>query len=62
MASVAEPAAVLLHGIPELVTNDSAAGPGLLGIIPNAAVIIQTVTWFGWARPGRHPRPTPRST
>jgi imidazolonepropionase len=49
MASVAEPAAVLLHGIPELVTNDSAAGPGLLGIIPNAAVIIQDghLVWVG---------------
>jgi len=34
MASVVESAAVLLHGISELVTNDPAAGPGLLGIIP----------------------------
>lgn len=49
MASVVEPTAVLLHGIPELVTNDPAAGPGLLGIIPNAAVIIQDghLVWVG---------------
>jgi hypothetical protein len=32
---------MLIHGISELVTNDPAAGPGLLGIIPEAAVIIQ---------------------
>lgn len=39
----------LLQGISELVTNDPAAGPGLLGIIPKAAVIIQDghVAWVG---------------
>lgn len=40
---------LLLHGISELVTNDPAAGPGLLGIVSHAAVIIQDrrIAWVG---------------
>ena len=39
----------LLHGISELVTNDPAAGPGLLGIIDDAAVVLQgeQIAWVG---------------
>jgi imidazolonepropionase len=39
----------VLHGISELVTNDQAAGPGLLGIINDAAVVLQgdEIAWVG---------------
>jgi imidazolonepropionase len=42
---------MLLHGISELVTNDSAVGPGLLGIVPTAAVVIEAgkIVWVGSA-------------
>jgi imidazolonepropionase len=45
------PKSLLIQGISELVTNDAAAGPGLLGIIPKAAVIIQDgrIAWVGLA-------------
>ena len=41
----------VLHGISELVTNDPAAGPGLLGIIPDAAVVLEgeRIAWVGAA-------------
>ena len=41
----------LLHGISELVTNDPAAGPGLLGLVPDAAVVIKDglIEWVGAA-------------
>jgi imidazolonepropionase len=40
---------ILLRGIVELVTNDPTAGPGPLGIVPNAAVIIDDgrIGWIG---------------
>ncbi|MEP6560316.1 MAG: imidazolonepropionase, partial [Nakamurella sp.] len=39
----------VLRGISELVTNDPAAGPGLLGIITDAAVVIEDeqIVWVG---------------
>jgi len=39
----------VLHGISELVTNDPAAGPGLLGVVENAAVVLQgeQIAWVG---------------
>jgi len=39
----------LLQGISELVTNDPAAGPGLLGIITDAAVVLrgEQIAWVG---------------
>jgi len=45
----AHPGSLLLQGISEMVTNDAAAGPGVLGIIPKAAVIIQAshIAWVG---------------
>jgi len=49
-ATIAAPGTTtLLHGITELVTNDPAAGPGLLGIVPDAAVVIQDelIAWVG---------------
>jgi imidazolonepropionase len=48
-AGLADPESQLIQGISELVTNDPAAGPGLLGIVPKAAVIIQDghVAWMG---------------
>ena len=41
----------VLHGIPELVTNDPTAGPGLLGLLPDAAVVIKDglIEWIGSA-------------
>ena len=41
----------LLYGMSELVTNDEAVGAGLLGIVPNAAVVIQhgRIVWVGSA-------------
>ncbi|GAA1998040.1 imidazolonepropionase [Nakamurella flavida] len=41
----------LIHGISELVTNDPAMGEGLLGLIPDAAVIIDgdRIAWVGSA-------------
>ena len=41
----------VLHGISELVTNDPTAGPGLLGSVPDAAVVIQDglIEWVGSA-------------
>ena len=41
----------LLHGISELVTNDPGAGPGVLGIVTDAAVILQDdrIVWVGHA-------------
>ena len=54
--SLLEPAApipkgrsTLLFGISELITNDPAAGPGLLGIVPDAAVLMQDgqIVWVG---------------
>jgi len=41
---------VLLHGISTLVTNDPEAGPGLLGRIPDAALIIDEDR-IGWVGP-----------
>src|SRR6478752_8909799 len=41
---------VLLQGISTLVTNDPEAGPGLLGRIPDAAVIIDE-DQIGWVGP-----------
>jgi imidazolonepropionase len=48
---VASDLSTVLHGISQLVTNDPAAGPGLLGIIANAAVVIQAgqIVWVGTA-------------
>ena len=45
----ADPTSQLIQGISELVTNDPAAGPGLLGIVSKAAVIIQDghIAWVG---------------
>ena len=43
---------LLLHGIGELTTNDPAAGPGLLGIVEDAAVILQDGV-IGWVGPSR---------
>ena len=42
----------LLHGISELVTNVPGAGPGLLGIVPDAAVVLQDeqIAWVGPSR------------
>jgi len=39
------------HGISELVTNDPTAGPGLLGLLPDAAVVIKDglIEWIGSA-------------
>ena len=39
----------MLQGISELVTNDPAAGPGLLGIVTDAAVVIENeqIVWVG---------------
>ncbi len=39
----------LLHGISELVSNVPGAGPGLLGIVQNAAVVLQDeqIAWVG---------------
>jgi imidazolonepropionase len=41
----------VLHGISELVTNDPAAGPGLLGIVGDAAVVLEgdRIAWVGAA-------------
>jgi len=41
----------VLHGISELVTNDPTAGPGLLGLLPDAAVVIKDglIEWIGSA-------------
>ncbi len=52
MPVVTQDGSLALHGISELVTNDPAAGPGLLGIVPDAAVVVQgdRVTWVGPAR------------
>jgi len=46
---VAPTQSLLLRGISELVTNDPASGPGLLGILPNAAVVLQDglIAWTG---------------
>ena len=41
---------MLLRGIAELVTNDPASGPGLLGTVPDAAVIIENGR-IGWVGP-----------
>ena len=49
MTSAAAPS-ILLRGIAELVTNDPDAGPGLLGIVPNAAVVIDDGR-IGWVGP-----------
>ena len=59
----------LLTGIAELVTNDPAAGPGLLGTVHDAAVLIEgsRVAWVGHAAaapgpdgyPARTPHPVP---
>ena len=40
---------LLLHGISSLVTNDPEAGPGMLGLVPEAAVIIdeEKIAWVG---------------
>jgi len=45
----ADPKSLLVQGISELATNDPAAGPGLLGIIPKGAIIIQDghLAWVG---------------
>ena len=42
---------VLIHGISELVTNDPAAGDGLLGLVRDAAVVIEgdRIAWIGSA-------------
>ena len=47
--SAARPKSQLIQGISELVTNYPAAGPGLLGIIPKAAIILQDghIAWVG---------------
>ena len=37
---VTQPKSVLVQGISELVTNDPAAGPGLIGRVRGAAVIL----------------------
>ena len=49
MAVSAAPS-ILLNGIGELVTNDPAAGRGLLGIGPNAAIVIDDGR-IGWVGP-----------
>ncbi len=47
--SAGRAASILLTGIGELTTNDPAAGPGLLGLVPNAAVIMvgERIAWVG---------------
>src|SRR4051812_7556683 len=50
LAGVADnPTSLLLHGIGELVTNDPAAGPGLLGVVRDAALVVQDglIRWVG---------------
>ena len=49
MPVVAQSGSLALHGISELVTNDPELGPGLLGIIPDAAVVIEgeRIVWAG---------------
>ena len=46
---VADPRSVLIRGISELVTNDPSVGPGLLGVIPQAAVVLHEgrIAWLG---------------
>lgn len=41
----------LVHGIAELVTNDPSLGPGRLGVVPDAAVVVEdgAVVWVGAA-------------
>lgn len=48
-AGAAGTRAIVLQGISELVTNDPAAGPGLLGIVEDAAVVMQdgVIAWLG---------------
>ncbi len=49
MPVVAQNGSLALHGISELVTNDPELGAGLLGIIPNAAVVMEgeQIVWVG---------------
>ena len=46
------PRSTLITGIGQLVTNDPAAGPGILGVINHAAIVIEggTVAWIGSER------------
>ena len=48
-AAIQQGRSTLLYGISELITNDPAAGPGLLGIVPDAAVVMQDgqIVWVG---------------
>jgi imidazolonepropionase len=50
-APVADDLSTVLRGISQLVTNDPAAGPGLLGVVPDAAVVIENerIVWVGSA-------------
>ncbi len=43
------PRSTLITGIGQLVTNDPAAGPGILGTIDHAAIVIEggTIAWIG---------------
>ncbi len=43
------PSSTVLHGISQLVTNDPEAGPGLLGTVEDAAVVIADglIVWVG---------------
>ena len=51
ISAIPKSRSTLLSGISELTTNDPAAGPGLLGILPDAAVIMQDaqIVWVGRA-------------
>ncbi len=52
MPVIAQDGSLLLRGISELVTNDPTAGPGLLGIVKGAAVVVEDerVVWVGSER------------
>ena len=49
MPVVAQDGSLALRGISELVTNDPAAGPGLLGTVRDAAVVLEgdRIVWVG---------------
>ncbi len=52
MPVVAQDGSLALRGISELVTNDAASGPGQLGIVRDAGVIVEggAVVWVGSER------------
>ena len=51
MSAVSPARSTVLRGISELVTNDPAAGPGLLGLVGDAAVVLEgeRIAWVGRA-------------